>query len=52
MDFFKLGLRNILGITLPGAVLVLVGVAMVTGNLNAAGTWLLQSFPVFQRLTL
>ena len=24
MDFFKLGLRNILGITLPGAVLVLV----------------------------
>lgn len=37
---------------LSGAILLLVGVAMVTGYLNAAGTWLLQTFPIFQRLTL
>lgn len=35
-----------------GGVLVLVGVGMVTGYLNAASTWLLVTFPFFQRFTL
>ncbi len=35
-----------------GGVLVLVGVAMATGWLKFAGTWLLQAFPAFQRLVI
>lgn len=35
-----------------GAVLIVTGVAMVTGYLNAFGTWLLLTFPIFQQLTL
>ncbi len=37
---------------LAGVVLVLVGIGMVTGYLNSAGTWMLQTFPIFQQLTL
>ena len=35
-----------------GVVMVVMGAAMVTGYLNSAGTWMLQTFPIFQRLTL
>ena len=35
-----------------GGVLVLFGVAMMTGYLNSFSTWLLQSFPVFQEIQL
>jgi len=33
-----------------GAVVVLMGVAMLTGQLNALGFWLLRTFPVFSRI--
>lgn len=35
-----------------GIVMVLVGVAMATGYLNAFGTWMLNTFPVFQGVVL
>lgn len=33
-----------------GAIMVLMGVAMMTGQLNALGFWMLRTFPVFQRI--
>ena len=33
-----------------GAVVVLMGIAMLTGQLNALGFWLLRTFPVFGRI--
>ena len=35
-----------------GGVLVLVGIAMLTGTLFSFGTWLLQTFPFFQEVQL
>ena len=35
-----------------GAILVLVGIAIMTGTLTSFGTWLLITFPVFQYLVL
>lgn len=35
-----------------GGMLVIIGVGIVTGYLNAAGTWMLQTFPAFQLITL
>jgi cytochrome c-type biogenesis protein len=35
-----------------GGVLALVGVAMMTGTLNTAGTWLLNTFPIMQELVI
>lgn len=35
-----------------GGVLALVGIAMMTGTLNWAGTWLLETFPVMQELII
>lgn len=37
---------------ISGAVLVAVGVAMMTGYLNSIGTWMLNTFPIFQRTTM
>ena len=33
-----------------GAVVVLMGVAMLTGQLNALGFWMLRTFPIFSRI--
>lgn len=33
-----------------GAIMVLMGVAMVTGQLSAFGYWLLEAFPVLGRI--
>jgi len=33
-----------------GLILVLMGIAMITGQLSAFGFWLLKTFPVFQRI--
>jgi cytochrome c-type biogenesis protein len=33
-----------------GGVVVLMGVAMITGQLSAFSYWLLETFPVFQRI--
>ena len=35
-----------------GAILVLVGVAIMTGTLTSFGTWLLQNVPIFQYLVV
>lgn len=35
-----------------GTILVLVGIAMITGTLTSFGTWLLMTFPVFQYVVL
>lgn len=35
-----------------GSILVLMGVAMMTGTLNTFGTWLLNTFPMFQSVVL
>ena len=35
-----------------GGVLVLVGVAMATGNLSPLGTWMLNAFPIFQEILI
>ncbi len=43
----RLGRRLQLG---AGAIMVLMGVAMVTGQLNAFGYWLLEAFPVLGRI--
>ncbi|MBT5667201.1 MAG: hypothetical protein HOJ06_17815 [Rhodospirillaceae bacterium] len=56
-DYFIVALKRVrwLGAQVQrvaGGVLVLVGVGMVTGYLNAAGTWLLVTFPIFQQSTL
>jgi len=33
-----------------GVVLILMGIAMITGKLSALSYWLLQTFPVFGRI--
>lgn len=38
--------------TVAGGLLVLAGIGMATGYLNVMGTWLLNSFPVFQDILL
>lgn len=35
---------------LMGALLIALGIAMVTGRLTAFGTWLLRAFPIFERV--
>jgi len=35
-----------------GGILIAVGMAMITGYLTAFGTWMLQTFPIFQAVTL
>jgi hypothetical protein len=35
-----------------GGVLVVVGIAMVTGHLTYLGTWMLATFPFFQEILL
>ena len=35
-----------------GGLLVVVGIAMITGYLTSAGTWMLQTFPFFQNVVL
>lgn len=35
-----------------GGVLILVGVAMATGNLSPLGTWMLNAFPIFQEILI
>ncbi len=37
---------------LSGAVMILIGIGMITGYLTAFGTWLLVTFPIFQTVTL
>ena len=35
-----------------GSILVLMGVAMMTGTLASFGTWMLTTFPIFQTLVI
>ncbi len=48
----NLGRIGRVGQVLAGVVLVVVGVAMMTGYLSSAGTWMLNAFPFFQEILL